>query len=428
MPIPTRRRRIMGGVGGITYLLRALFTAADQGYSNGQVLDTVVEGVQDGQLTVVEVDGTLAIVSNKCAFTAQSTPAWGDLGFYSQAITKVLGKTWLHEHTHTTQDNQVWGFYDAPGMGGSSLYLWQTSLSAFRTSPTAIGLVEFLNNDSTQATDLALVLGGYDSNGVPWRSGETAADYLYGAAFFVKRVVDSAWSLIWRTAQNNASPLYVTANLRSGVGTLDNFRVPTATLEAVLQPTCLSTFTAANGTSLDAITPEVGGTWTEHSGDFEIQSNKAQDTESSRATVDSGIADVIVDVTVNISNTAANYDGAGLTLRYADADNRWVCWSDADNNTFDLIEVTGGVSTVRATASPTVNFSTDYDIRAVCEGTTIDGFFDGGNKITYGSASAGQTNTKHGLLTVSIGGGHTLDNFACYARQSAVYDSTLDSV
>ena len=47
-----------------TYLLNAPFTADDQGYSDAQVIDTEAEGITDGQLTVVETDGTFAVSSN----------------------------------------------------------------------------------------------------------------------------------------------------------------------------------------------------------------------------------------------------------------------------------------------------------------------------------------------------------------------------
>jgi hypothetical protein len=297
------RRALLGGKSGVTYLLRATFDAADQGFADAQVLDTFAEGIRDGQLTVVEVDGTLAIVSNKCAFTAQATPTWGDQGFYSQAITRSLGRGLLATINVTATAGQKhlmmeWAqsaTIDFAGGGNleTGFYLLQDGgLAAnFATDPTVTLSTYVASTDYS----LAVVLGGSNSSAVPYYSGQAAASYLYGAHLFIKGGAFTTWTLLWITRLENTATLYPAVSDYSHAGTIDDFRVPDVDLSAVLQPTCLSTFTAANGTSLDAITPEVGGAWTEQSGDWDVQSNRANPDGAAIATVDSGLDDAIVD-------------------------------------------------------------------------------------------------------------------------------------
>ena len=200
------------------------------------------------------------------------------------------------------------------------------------------------------------------------------------------------------------------------------FRVPDADLSAVLQPNNLSTFTAANGTSLDAITPEVGSVWVEQSGNWDIQGNRANQvtaTTATYATVDSGIADAIVDVVVN----PAASDDLGLILRYTDTNNMWSVRAHSPTNTLYVIERNAGVETIRASTAVTFTGGTDYDLRAVIDGQQIDAFADGGNKTSYGSAALNETETVHGITGYAGGGNTQVDNFACYPRTSTTYDT-----
>ena len=430
MPIPTRLRRALAPEdSALTYLLRATFNAANQGYANGQVLDTVAEGVQDGQLTVVEVDGTLAIVSNKCALTPNTTPAWGDQGFYSQAITRNLGLTLLSTISKTALavhsagpawfDAQAVSWSDA--VAGCNIYI-TTSLAVWYGSgnPVDTGGIFAVNTDYT----IALVLGGYDSGGVPWRSGEPTASYLYGSSVYLKGGSYATWTLIWKDSGLNTATLHAGLAAYNAAGTIDNFRVPDKSLSAVLQPTCLSTFTAANGTSLDAITPEVGGAWTEDVAEIDIQSNKANAVAADKiATVSSGISDCIVDATL-LSTSVAD-GGPAIVLRYTDSTHHWLAQMNNKQNETRLWELDGG-STERASTAVAIATSAEYDMRAICDGEQIDVFIDGGNKISYGSATVNKAVTVHGINLRNTN--DTADNFAVFARTSSTFDDEFDAV
>ena len=417
---------------GITYLLLARFTAADQGYANGQVADTEAEGVEVGQLTIVEVDGTLAIVSNQCVFTAQGTPAWGDLGFYSQAIIKKLGLGLLFTiNRNTANMDGMGGWWNsaalpiANGVYGINMNNAQNSLPWILG---ANGPVLFVHTGATDYT-FAFILGGYDVNGIPWRSGETATDYLYGAAWYVKGGVFSTWSLLWRTDVDNTATLYAVVQSFSVAETVDDVLVPDVDLSAVLQPNNLSLFTAANGTSLDAITPEVGGIWNERNGNFDIQTNRANISVASGArdiaTVPATVDDVVADVIIRKTN-AVDAGEFGICLRYTDNDNLWMVHGDLGANQIEIVERNAAIETLRGSAAIALTFGTNYDVRAIAYGQTIDAFLNNGNKATYALAALNENVAVHGI--VGNGTSETFDNFATYPRTSTVYDDELDAV
>jgi hypothetical protein len=434
------RRALLGGGAKVKYLLRATFNAADQGYANAQVLDSVAEGISDGQLTVVEVDGTLAIVSNKCAFTAQATAGWGDLGFYSGAVTKTLGRSLIASilaNENTSWAHIGWKDTTSVGTAGATEYDFQMS-SPGKLDATGPGTVlqPRVGTFVVSTTyELAIVLGGYDANGVPWRTGETAASYLYGAAYYVKGGAYTTWTLLYRHVDGNVSTLYAAFSNQQKTGTIDDFRVPDVDLSAVLQPTCLSTFTAANSTSLDAITPEVGNAWTEQQGDWEIQSNKAQESspaDKDSATIDTGISDFLVDATVVGYHSGSDIVNPKVLLRFTDLANYWILEVRVHDNSIKITERTGDVETNRASVGVTINSATAYDARAIAYAQTIDMFLDGANKISYASAASNETETLVGIM-VGVGGtpgANTakFDNFAVYRRDGSVYDNALDAV
>lgn len=417
----SHKRRV---VSALAYFLRATFNTADQGYANAQVLDTTAEGVQDGSFTVVEADGTLALASNKCAFTAQGTPAWGDQGLYSTtAITRALGTALLGIVNIASGDANDFGFNTAAALGRRSHFAYTT---ANRIWITVESSANYWRDSATHidSTDhhLAIVLGGYDVNGIPWRSGQTVTDYVYGTAFFIKGGNYTTWTLLVRDPADNNTPLYLSTRFYDVAGTIDNVRVPNRDLSAVLQPTCLSTFTAANGTSLDAITPEAGGTWTEQVGDWDIQSNRADGPgASAQATVDPSIANAIIHVTANAAGAAL----FGITARYSDATHHWVIGGDDNDNEFQIWENDAGW-TKRASTAIAVAQSTDYDITAILDDQDITGYLDRANRITYGSAALNETKTEHGLYSGNAG--DRFDNFAIMARTSSVYEAKFNAV
>jgi hypothetical protein len=425
---------------GNDYLLRANFNADDQSFVDGQVLDTVAEGVQDGSLTVKKTNAgaVVEVLSNELKLIGASPLGWGDLGLYdTDVVTKTIGSTLLCQIQRVGPGMLAW--HDANTLAGSSAsteysFYFTTTGDIRVYTDTGWSTTTLVAAGLTYSTwyEFALVLGGHDSSEIPWFSG-AGGTYNYGCGLYIKGGAYTTWTLLWRFLRgvDNVYPQIQQYESTGRTCFFDNLRVPDADLSAVLQPTCFSTFDAANGTSLDAITPEVGGAWTEQAGDLEILSNKCvANTYASNqvlATVAAGVADVLCDAVLNTGDggTTAGY----LVLRYTDTTHFWLAGKTSLGSETVIYEKNGGSLTKRASAaSPWVD-STDYDIRAIAYGQTIDGFVDGGTKISYASAALNETATVHGvrLFENTPNVAPTFDNFAVYPRTSSAYENELDS-
>jgi pectate lyase len=169
------------------------------------------------------------------------------------------------------------------------------------------------------------------------------------------------------------------------------------------------TFTAVNGTTLPGHAPDVntpGNAWVVQSGAGNIQNNKAQcSTGVWVATIDSGQANVTV--TADIVLSVAGSDD-GPVVRFQDANNYWFADASGSNN-FILYEKTGGSFVQRASTTVTVSTGTTYTVQVQASGTTITATINGGNPISYGSATDFQTATKHGIKLDNAT--DTADNF-----------------
>jgi len=275
--------------------------------------------------------------------------------------------------------------------------------------------------------DYAIVLGGYDVNGVPWHPGEAAANYLYGAAYYIKGGIYTAWTLLWRDTTQNTATLYAASSNYHAAGTLDNFRIPDADLSATHQPVNLSTFSSDG--ELSAYTPDVGGAWTENIGDWDTATNVLKATALGIATF-TGVANSMYDA--KITTPASGTTSAGLVVRGADytgaSEDYWYVKVTPGTAGTDwaLIEYVAGTPTVRASGDVDWVAATAYNIRVICYGQTIDCFANGANKISYTSAASGQTATGFGLRDEG-NANMTFDNVALFYRTSAAqYDNTFN--
>lgn len=408
----------MSGLAG--YLLLARFNVANQGYADTQVLGPP-EGVNIGQLTVVEVDGALSVVANECAFTAQGTPVWTDLGFPSQAITKALGRGLLVIVNLSTWEELGIGWDSVATVDDPDNFTYALQANATDGQIDVEGGTTIYTGLST-STDYrwCLLLGGYDVNGTPYYSGQTKADYVYGCWYLVE--MGSTWHLVWTKMTDNTATLYALFANLDGVGILDDIVVPDSDLSAVQAAvTNFSSFAAANGTDLaTGYTPEVGADWVEQSGDWDIQGNRANPDGAAVATIDSGISDILEDCIVQVGT-----NDSGIIMRYSDATHFWLLSLNAAGNEIALWENDAGF-VKRASTGVALVAGVDYDARVIADGQTIDGFVDGGDKISYGSAALNESATIHGMRAT-----HTndqFDNFAVSPRTAAIYNSTLGAV
>jgi len=424
---------VYGGVAAaLKYLLKATFTRADTGpIANGTVLNSAALGVEDGSLTVVDTStGTVEVLSNKLKVTGSE--AWNTTGWYSQNVSRAIGKTCIVDYTTAgnigdcilglAASTTGYADFDASFFSGlSNLSTYNQNTQRFLGTVLVTG---------TQYT-FAFVLGGYDVNGVPYKSGDTKANFVYGSSAFIKGGIYASWTLYCRDERFNTATLYVktTRHTATGSSTFDNLRIPDKDLSAVLQPTVLDTFTDTNGTALTAHTSDVGaGAWTAPEGGIiAVQSNKASRLSLGTggawypAVKDFGLSDGFIETVIQFS--APTY--GVIVFRYINSANYWRVQCDATAGFFYIIEVAAGVTTNRAGGAYTWSLSTDYKITLVLNGQNLSVFANGTNKMSYSGATSGQTVTSHGFSVLT---GVTLDNMACFPRTSATYETEFGAV
>lgn len=170
-------------------------------------------------------------------------------------------------------------------------------------------------------------------------------------------------------------------------------------------PIHFSSFDASNGTSLDAFTPEWGNAWTEQLGDWDIQSNQANmssisgTTPNGVATTTTTVADARFSATVTPVSTGA----PGIIFRYSDNNNFWFVQVNESVNFFQLFERNAGSFVNRGQAAVTINAGTSYSIVVDVSGTSITATLNGGNTVSYGSATFNQSQTTHGMRAFKNG-------------------------
>jgi hypothetical protein len=219
--------------------------------------------------------------------------------------------------------------------------------------------------------EMAVVLGGYDVNGVPWDNSQPVAGFEYGYAVFIKWTGTwDTWTLLYRSDLLNTDPMYPALNVRypdaaRGGIRMDNIRVPVNNYKAVLS--------IAN--------------WIEQNGDWQITGNRAVNVGAGPgtpfwiATIATGLSDAFLRSIVRVPSVSG-----GIIFRYTDNDNLWLLRVSATTGNLELYERNAAVWTLRANVGAGIAINTDYEVTAVFDGTALTGYVDGGNKIAFVSA------------------------------------------
>lgn len=167
------------------------------------------------------------------------------------------------------------------------------------------------------------------------------------------------------------------------------------------------TFSDANGTSLDAHTPEQGGAWVEAAGNWKIASGGAAlvtNNTDSYAVFDAGVADGTLQATVAAKGTIAGGSPLRLAFRFTDISNFWIVTSQdagagAPGNFISLWRNDAGSYTNYASA---VHAWADGDvIKVVLKGDVIEVVVNGVAKLAVQSPR-GNTATKHGISVNNV--------------------------
>jgi hypothetical protein len=406
-----------------TYLLLAPFDGADdQGYADDQVLDTQAEGVVTGSLTVVETAATVALASDWLVITGANNN--NDGGVYMTAGTeRTIGKAFLFKFKVSDMASMdAWaGWNDNATVSASTTYDYSIEFrfdgSLQKDGDNGDGSSVVLCAAATIVADVeydvALVLGGYDSNEQPWYNGAVGT-FTYGVAMFIKGGAFTNWTLLWREWGGNTATLYPACQNYAAARDVSYqyLRTPDHDYSAVLQPTAVDWFADDNDTSLADHTPNVvySGGWS-IAGTWDIQSNKARLSTTGiprYAYIETGQSGVFARVTVTTPASGTFVDG--LVVRYKDSIEHYRIVINSISGQFQIVRNSHIGTDVVANTPFIPAAGTQYEITCVVVGDEFQAWVDGGNRITH-SQDYLNTETKHGLFGDNSAAASYYDNF-----------------
>jgi len=378
-------------MGGVKYLLRDDFSTAD----SAPLGTPRAAEPGPGSWTVVETDGNLSIASGAVTFPAQSSPAWGDQGIVSGAITRAAGVVLVVAINVTTWEEFGLGWHTAAAIVDPDSAQHALQLNA------ANGQID---DDSGTALHTGLSTGTNYKAAIVLRAA--------GAHYLVHDGTE--WLLESIAASGTTATLYAMLSNLDGVVVCDYARVP----DALWTPTPLASdsFNRANSSTLGntdgAGAEESGGSglvWTDIVGDCEIISNAfgTNGPGNDSATVDAGESDVVIQLDCNDRNLSAVFRGNGTS------DDYWFGNLDSAGG-MQIREVLSGTATTRASSSPGIA-SGAVTLLVIADDEDITFLVNGGNRLTYGLAAAYKTATCHGIrLGSSVPG---VNNFSVWKRK-----------
>ena len=341
----------------VSYLLSANFNVSNHTFSNGDDVETASgpSAVQNGALVVRDADASAsaAISTNKLRLT-QPNSAWDDLNVSdSNGQTRALGLTLLatvscEEGTTTTPASQFRVAFQSDS-GQWPAANTDTHLAVKFEFFTTLTYGVFLNNTPTQinsgltpltlSTDYsaAIIVGGSNSSGTPYKAGDTKADFDYGGAFFAKGGSEfgANWKLLYRSFSQAAATIYPSVGVFGSLFDVDNLRIPDVDLSALLEPNNLSTSVSTTDTftHISDCVIEALVTTLPSSGNLDIEFRRQDDSNKWIARVSSAGALSLIEVvaggeTSRASTPAAISNGERLVI-IADDTDIWLSANDA---------------------------------------------------------------------------------------------------
>lgn len=301
--------------------------------ARGVVLDTALEGIsskQEGSGTVTVVDtniGYSAISAGEAVITGSATA--NQVGFVGSAVTREMGTFVLvDDNTTATSQQTTLCFDDSSNLDttGEECVTQNTTSVYYTQEATAVAI----GTAAAEDTKYALVLGGFDVNGVAYYDGATVGDFTYGARMFVRSTTYSgAWTLLWVEPGGSTATLYPQLqNMDADTGTYDNFRVRVDAGNSFYYPYAVDAFTDDDTTDLTAHTMNEGSGWTtrycdtdaddvndSYVGTWQIDTNTAEMTAVGsdcthnakyRQITTTGVADVITMAKLICETTASH--------------------------------------------------------------------------------------------------------------------------
>jgi hypothetical protein len=429
------------GRGAPNYSLRCWPTnlvVADQDFSNAQVIDTAVEGCTDGSLTVVDTStGGISSSSNNCPIV--SSGSWNETGLSgaTTSVTRSIGYglfSKLNISVVDTPSGVALGFAESGGISISDLNspMFTTSNPNIYVTPPS-SAVKLGTVAASTVYSLLQILGGYNSSGVPYKAGDPKADFLYGGGHLIKGGAYTNCTLIWKASTSNTSPVYPSINTISGnTYTLSNILIPNIDFSDLLQPAHLSTFTAADDTALGDYTPDVGGAWTELTGDWIVNGNKVS-TDTTGRVISYISSPVNVFASLHVTPQSATFGSwGGFAANISDNQNYWILnisYVVLSADSINIFSVESNITTSRASTNISdISADTEYLVHYRFDGTT--------RIIYYSSYSASSTYSFNDTIeTIGLVSDPDanykcpkFDNFSVWPITSNAYDNAFARV
>jgi hypothetical protein len=361
-------------------------------------------------------------ISNGTASTSNHTTKYIFLTDTSANIVATLG--WGNQTTGSGIEVQSRSYSPAG-----------TEAHVFNTTGILSGAAKPINGTNYQ---FAMVLGGYDSAGVPDATGD------YGHETFVHDGTN--WNLIAAHPHlNTASMESVLRVSESGTETwhvdIHDVHLPDSsnTVEAVFTPTgyALDLFTDTSSTALGSHTADAGFDWSTATtwgaiDSITIEGNAARGGTGggSYAISDVGMSEVVINANLAVS-AGVSTALAGVLYRAIDANNYWHTFiiGEASGPTVDfyLRENDAGSITDRATVSVDPDTGT-HAVKIRAEGTKIETWYEGGTSLTHTSALH-QTETLAGIFSNHNSGNYgEINDVKIRPITSSDYNTALDAV
>jgi hypothetical protein len=356
----------------VTYLLRDEFiTAASAPLTSPRTAEP-----GPGTLTLVQTDGQMSISSDLLQIPVQTTPATGDLGYYSAAQSRALGNAAIFKLTLPSTGQFVIGWASSAAVGwinsNSAMAVWLSAAAMTVGETNVLVAVPPTLAASTEYTFAFVVraTGGY---------------------LLVKGGALTNWTLIW-TFNNNA----------------------TATMYAMLSA---FSHTAFSQEYLRITT--LAGIFASEYGPASVNVASPSSLAEYTAT-----ADQIVELTITAPGVLANE--AGIRYRITDANNYWRAYFNS-SGAFRVDSVSAGVATNRINVAGVIAGAGTVTIRVVCEGSLHDAYTQASATWTKRGAQLNVSHQNSSLpIAADIGAGWSVANLRSYPR-SGIY-SALDGV
>lgn len=144
----------------------------------------------------------------------------------------------------------------------------------------------------------------------------------------------------------------------------------------------------------------VGGGWSFAKGSLWYINGSGQTYASpsilSIFVIDSGVSDCVI--TDNITLTSgATLGNRGTAFRYTDVNNMWKV--EILSGLYRILELNGGTQISRASKAVTTTPGQVYEIEVTANGNSITATLNGGDAISYNSATFNNSATIHGIIS-----------------------------